>query len=161
MRAAVDPAPVKEQRSRWRRRNAAETAAVPEPASAPVSGPQPEAVPAAAPPAKRKRTDDNAENDEVVDFCDICRTADVVTTWPEAAPAAAPPAKRKRTDDNAENDEVVDFCDICRTADVVTTWAGNDIIIHHSGKWQRFRGLGPFANTAATPMPAYLWNQRG
>ena len=23
---------------------------------------------------------------------------------------------------------------------------------------ERFRRLGPFANTAATPMPAYLWN---
>ena len=76
MRAAVDPAPAKEQRSRWRRRNAAETAPVPEPASAFVPGPQPEAAPAVAPPAKRKRTDDNAANGEVVDFCDIFRTAD-------------------------------------------------------------------------------------
>ncbi|KAH3730040.1 hypothetical protein DPMN_056018 [Dreissena polymorpha] len=76
MRAAVDSAPAKEQRSRWRRRNAAETAPVPEPASAPVPGPQPEAAPAVAPPAKRKRTDDNAANGEVVDFCDIFRTAD-------------------------------------------------------------------------------------
>ncbi|KAH3741230.1 hypothetical protein DPMN_047951 [Dreissena polymorpha] len=51
MRAAVDPAPAKEQRARWRRRNAAETATVPEPASAPVPGPKPEAAIAAAPPA--------------------------------------------------------------------------------------------------------------
>ncbi|KAH3754643.1 hypothetical protein DPMN_189324 [Dreissena polymorpha] len=79
MRAAVHPVPAKEQRSRWRRRNAAETAPVPEPASAPVPGPHPEAAPAVAPPAKRKRTDDNAANGEVVDFCDFCaifRTAD-------------------------------------------------------------------------------------
>ena len=75
MRAAVDPAPAKEQRTRWRRRNAAETAPVPEPASAPVPGPQPEAAPAVAPPAKRKRADDNAANGEVVDFCDIFRTS--------------------------------------------------------------------------------------
>ncbi|KAH3827349.1 hypothetical protein DPMN_129282 [Dreissena polymorpha] len=76
MRAAIDPAPAREQRARWRRRNAAETAPVPEPASAPVSGPKPEAALAAAPPAKRKRADDNAANGEVVDFCDIFRTAD-------------------------------------------------------------------------------------
>ncbi|KAH3702306.1 hypothetical protein DPMN_077319 [Dreissena polymorpha] len=31
---------------------------------------------AAAPPAKRKRSDDNAANGEVVDFCDIFRTAE-------------------------------------------------------------------------------------
>ncbi|KAH3799215.1 hypothetical protein DPMN_152821 [Dreissena polymorpha] len=76
MWAPVDPAPAKEQRTRWRRRNAAETALVPEPASAPVQGPKPEVALAAAPPAKRKRADDNAENGEVVDFCDIFRTAD-------------------------------------------------------------------------------------
>ncbi|KAH3752433.1 hypothetical protein DPMN_187050 [Dreissena polymorpha] len=76
MRAGVDSAPAKGHRARWRRRNAAETAPVPEPASAPVPGPQLEAAPAAAPPAKRKRADDNAANGEVVDFCDIFRTAD-------------------------------------------------------------------------------------
>jgi len=76
MRASVDPAPAKEQRARWRRRNAAETAPVPKPVSAPVPGPEPEAALAVAPPAKRKRTDDNAANGEVVDFCDIFRTAD-------------------------------------------------------------------------------------
>ncbi|KAH3863380.1 hypothetical protein DPMN_026365 [Dreissena polymorpha] len=75
MRAAVDPAPAIEQRARWRRKNAAETAPVPEPASAAVPGPQPEAA-LAAPPAKRKSADDNAANGEVVDFCDIFRTAD-------------------------------------------------------------------------------------
>ncbi|KAH3776117.1 hypothetical protein DPMN_177531 [Dreissena polymorpha] len=51
-RAAVDPAPAKVQRTRWRRRNAAETAPLPETASAPVQGPKPEVVLAAAPPAK-------------------------------------------------------------------------------------------------------------
>ncbi|XP_052229960.1 uncharacterized protein LOC127844043 isoform X6 [Dreissena polymorpha] len=71
MRAAVDPAPAKEQRTRWLRRNAAETAPVPEPASAPVQGPKPEVALAAAPPSKRKRADDDAANGEVVDFCDI------------------------------------------------------------------------------------------
>ncbi|KAH3707127.1 hypothetical protein DPMN_066524 [Dreissena polymorpha] len=49
---------------------------VPEPASAPAPGPKPEAALAAAPPAKRKCADDNAANSEVVDFCDILRTAD-------------------------------------------------------------------------------------
>ncbi|KAH3795245.1 hypothetical protein DPMN_148793 [Dreissena polymorpha] len=76
MRAAVDPAPAKEHMSRWRRRTAAETAPVPEPASAPVPVPQPEAAAAVAPLSKRKRTDDNAANGEVVDSCDIFRTAD-------------------------------------------------------------------------------------
>ncbi|KAH3809485.1 hypothetical protein DPMN_137856 [Dreissena polymorpha] len=76
MWAAVDPAPAKDQRAKWRRRNAAETAPVPAPASAPVPGPEPEAALAVALPAKRKRADDNAANGEVVDFCDIFRTAD-------------------------------------------------------------------------------------
>ncbi|KAH3874874.1 hypothetical protein DPMN_038129 [Dreissena polymorpha] len=76
MRAAVDPAPAKEQRTRWRRRNAAETAPVPEPASAPAQGPKPEVALAAAPHAKFKRADDKAANGEVVVFCDIFRTAD-------------------------------------------------------------------------------------
>ena len=76
MRAEVDPAPAKEQRTRWRRRNAPKTAPLPEPASAPVQGPKPEVALAAAPRAKRKRADDNAANCEVVDFCDIFRTAD-------------------------------------------------------------------------------------
>ncbi|KAH3752915.1 hypothetical protein DPMN_187541 [Dreissena polymorpha] len=53
MRAAVVPAPAKEQRARWRRRNAAETASVQEPASALVPGPEPEATVSAAPHAKR------------------------------------------------------------------------------------------------------------
>ncbi|KAH3849374.1 hypothetical protein DPMN_091774 [Dreissena polymorpha] len=75
-RAAVDPAPAKEQRARWRRRNAAETAPVQEPVSAPIPGTKPEAALAAAPPAKRKRADDNAANGEIVDFCVIFRTAD-------------------------------------------------------------------------------------
>ncbi|KAH3772178.1 hypothetical protein DPMN_173515 [Dreissena polymorpha] len=76
MLAEVDPAPAKEQRARWRRRNAAETAPVPESASAPVPRPKPEAAFAAVPTSKRKRADDNAANGEVVDFCDIFRTAD-------------------------------------------------------------------------------------
>ncbi|KAH3742012.1 hypothetical protein DPMN_048742 [Dreissena polymorpha] len=76
IRAAVDPVPAKEQRTRWRRRNVAETAPVPEPASAPVQGPKPEVTLAAAPPAKCKRADDNAADGEVVDFWDIFRTAD-------------------------------------------------------------------------------------
>ncbi|KAH3730395.1 hypothetical protein DPMN_056379 [Dreissena polymorpha] len=53
MREAVDSASTKEQSAGWRRRNAKETAPVPEPASAPVPGPKPEAALAAAPPAKR------------------------------------------------------------------------------------------------------------
>ncbi|KAH3792090.1 hypothetical protein DPMN_145580 [Dreissena polymorpha] len=113
-------APAKEQRSRWHRRNAAETVPVPEPASAPVPGPQPEATPAVAPPAKRKRTDDNAANGEVVDFCDIFRRAD-------GSPRGH----------NAKG--VVNN-------DAMVTWL------------ERFRRLGPFANTTATPKPAYLWN---
>ncbi|KAH3776152.1 hypothetical protein DPMN_177568 [Dreissena polymorpha] len=55
----------------WRRRNAAETAPVPEPASAHVPGSKTEAELAAALPSKRKRADD-----EIVDFCDIFRTTD-------------------------------------------------------------------------------------
>ncbi|KAH3792086.1 hypothetical protein DPMN_145576 [Dreissena polymorpha] len=47
----VDQAPAKEQRARWLRSNAAETAPVPEPAQAPVHGPEPEATLAAAPHA--------------------------------------------------------------------------------------------------------------
>ncbi|KAH3793856.1 hypothetical protein DPMN_147378 [Dreissena polymorpha] len=61
---------------RWRRRNAAETAPVSQPASAHVPGSKTEADLATAPPSKRKRTNDNAANGEVVDFCDIFRTAD-------------------------------------------------------------------------------------
>ncbi|KAH3702086.1 hypothetical protein DPMN_077088 [Dreissena polymorpha] len=76
MRAAVDQAPAKEQRASWRRNNAVETAPVPEPASAHVPGPQPETATAAVPPAKLKRSDDNAANGEVVDFCDIFCTAE-------------------------------------------------------------------------------------
>ncbi|KAH3812335.1 hypothetical protein DPMN_140764 [Dreissena polymorpha] len=76
MQAAVDPDPANKQRTRWRRRNAAKTAPVQEPASAPVPGPKPEAELAAAPPATCIRADDNAANGEVVDFCDIFRTAD-------------------------------------------------------------------------------------
>ncbi|KAH3791838.1 hypothetical protein DPMN_145328 [Dreissena polymorpha] len=67
MRAEVDSVQAKEQRTRWCRRNAAETAPVPEPASAPVQGPKPEVALVAAPPAKRKRADDNAANGEVID----------------------------------------------------------------------------------------------
>ncbi|KAH3711461.1 hypothetical protein DPMN_071130 [Dreissena polymorpha] len=72
MRVAVDPDPAKEQRARWRRRNAAETAPVPESASAPVPGD----AELKTLPSKRKRTDDNTANGEVVDFFDIFRTAD-------------------------------------------------------------------------------------
>ncbi|KAH3827754.1 hypothetical protein DPMN_129696 [Dreissena polymorpha] len=75
MRAAVDPAPAKEQRTRWRGRNTAETAPAPEPASAHVQGPKPAVALAAAPLAQRKRTYDNAANGEVIDFYDIFRTA--------------------------------------------------------------------------------------
>jgi len=74
MRAAVDPDPPKEQR-------AAEGMQGPEPASAPVPGSKTEAELAAAPHSKRKRADDNAENGEVVDFCDIFPHSRWATTW--------------------------------------------------------------------------------
>ncbi|KAH3850577.1 hypothetical protein DPMN_092999 [Dreissena polymorpha] len=72
MRAAVDPAPVKEQRASRLRRNATETAPEPEPALAPVPRTEPEEAVAAEPPEKRRRADENAANGEVIDF----RTAD-------------------------------------------------------------------------------------
>ena len=76
MRAAVNPAPAVEPMARRRRRAAAETAPVRDPAPTPVPGPEPEAAPAAAPPAKRLRADESAGNGEIIDFCDIFRTAD-------------------------------------------------------------------------------------
>ncbi|XP_052285405.1 uncharacterized protein LOC127881526 isoform X3 [Dreissena polymorpha] len=62
MRAAVNPASAVEPMARRRRRAAAETAPVRDPAPTPVPGPEPEAAPAAAPPAKRLRADESAGN---------------------------------------------------------------------------------------------------
>jgi len=76
MRAAVNPAPAVEPMARRRRRAAAETTPVRDPAPTPVPGPEPEAKPAAAPPAKRLRADESAGNGEIIDFCDIFSTAD-------------------------------------------------------------------------------------
>ncbi|KAH3709927.1 hypothetical protein DPMN_069393 [Dreissena polymorpha] len=72
---------------RWRRRNAAETAPLLEPASAHVPGSKTEAELAAAPPSKRKRADDNAANGEVDDLIIYVTFSaqpmgyHVVTTW--------------------------------------------------------------------------------
>ncbi|KAH3770150.1 hypothetical protein DPMN_171433 [Dreissena polymorpha] len=76
MRAAVNPAPAVEPMARRRRRAAAETAPVRDPAPTLVPGPEPEAAPAAAPPAKRLRADESGGNGEIIDVCDIFSTAD-------------------------------------------------------------------------------------
>ncbi|KAH3720926.1 hypothetical protein DPMN_063837 [Dreissena polymorpha] len=76
MRAAVNPAPAVEPMARRRRKAAAETAPVRDPARTPVPGPEPEAATTAAPPPKRLRADESAGNGEIIDFCDIFSTAD-------------------------------------------------------------------------------------
>ncbi|KAH3864260.1 hypothetical protein DPMN_027276 [Dreissena polymorpha] len=105
MRAAVNPAPAVEPMARRRRRAAAETAPVRDPAPTPVPGPELEAAPAAAPTAKRLRADESAGNAD-----------------------HSPGSK---------ND----------VADALSRF-----------QQERFRRLAPLADTAATPMPVYLWN---
>ncbi|KAH3701884.1 hypothetical protein DPMN_076880 [Dreissena polymorpha] len=80
MRAAVDPAPAKDQiAQRWHSQK---------------------------PQAKRKRADDNAANGEVVDFCDIFRTTDGLPRGHNVGKHEAQAMLMLHFDDEEEEEEV-------------------------------------------------------